>query len=81
MDTDGQNPSSEISISELICPESQIVEEIGRLVDIVNPKKSKTNLDHFWSWQKWLCSRLWLLEMHSTSSYVTSNFVYRTIWS
>ena len=43
MDTDDQNPSSEISISELICPESQIVEEIGRLVDIVNPKKSKTN--------------------------------------
>ena len=43
MDTDDQNPSSETSFSELIYPESQIVEEIGRLVDIVNPKKSKTN--------------------------------------
>ena len=32
MDTDGRNPSSEISISEFICPESQIVEEIGRLL-------------------------------------------------
>ena len=42
MNTDGQNPSSEISFSELICPESQILQEIGRLVDIVNPKKSKT---------------------------------------
>ena len=47
MGTDDQNPSSEISISELICRESQIVEEIDRLVDIVNPKKSKTYLDHF----------------------------------
>ena len=28
MDTDDQNPSREISISELICPESQIVEEM-----------------------------------------------------
>ena len=68
MDTDDQNPSSEISISELICPESQIVEEIGTLVDIV---QIKDQLDHFWSWQKLLCSssRLWLLEIHSTSIY------------
>ena len=43
MDTDDQNPSSKTFFSELICPESQIVEEIWRLVDIVNPKKSKTN--------------------------------------
>ena len=42
MDTDDQNPSSDISISELICPKSQIVEEIGRLVDIANLKESYT---------------------------------------
>ena len=41
MDTDDQKSEPfQWDLHLWICPESQIVEEIGRLVDIVNPKKS-----------------------------------------
>ena len=39
MDTNDHNTSSDISISEFICPESPLVEEIA---DIAKPKESET---------------------------------------